>query len=246
MIAYELSLHQRTEFTRWSFAALSVVAAHAAVVSAIALKYTRLPPEPTLIPAIIVSFEPAAPSSSEQNDQAMAQQAVTAIDTPRDPPKAEAKVEQPEQIKPLPSIPDEITLPKPEPKQVEKPVETPPPREAREKAATREALRVANDAASNVYKSLLYGHLQQFKHYPASANGVSGRVLTRFTLTRTGEVIDARVIASSGNAALDQEALATLRRASPFPPFPEAKSGAEETFTAGISFGRQPAGAPTR
>jgi protein TonB len=244
MIAYELSLHQRTEFTRWSFAALAVVAAHAAVVSAIALKYTRLPPEPALIPAIIVSFEPAAPSSSEQNDQAVAEKTIEA--PPPDPPNAEAKVEQPEQIKPLPSIPDEITLPKPEPKQVEKPVETPPPQEARVAAATQEALRVANVAASNVYKSLLYGHLQQFKHYPAAANGVSGRVLTRFTLTRAGEVISASVVASSGNAALDQEALGTLRRASPFPPFPEAKSGAEETFTAGISFGRQPADASTR
>ena len=54
---------RRADLSRWSIAALAVVAAHAALVSALAIHYVRLPPEQPIIPAIIVSLEPAAPSS---------------------------------------------------------------------------------------------------------------------------------------------------------------------------------------
>jgi len=51
-------------------------------------------------------------------------------------------------------------------------------------------------------------------------------------------VIDSAVKKSSGNDVLDREALAILRRASPFPGFPAAKLGAQDTYIAPVNFAR--------
>jgi protein TonB len=49
-------------------------------------------------------------------------------------------------------------------------------------------------------------------------------------------VIESAVMKSSGNDALDREALEILRRASPFPPFPAAKSGPQDSYVAPVNF----------
>ena len=63
-------------------------------------------------------------------------------------------------------------------------------------------------------------------------------MVLRFELNRAGEVIDSTVTKSSGNAVLDREALDLLRRASPFPSFPGAKPGNQDSFIAPVNFGR--------
>jgi protein TonB len=60
--------------------------------------------------------------------------------------------------------------------------------------------------------------------------------MVRFELNRAGGVIGSAVTKSSGNAALDQEALDLLSRASPFPPFPAAKPGERDTYIAPVNF----------
>jgi len=62
--------------------------------------------------------------------------------------------------------------------------------------------------------------------------------LVRFVLNRAGDVIESKVTKSSGNDVLDREALEILRRASPFPAFPDAKPGAEEAYIAPVNFAR--------
>ena len=57
-----------------------------------------------------------------------------------------------------------------------------------------------------------------------------------FAIDRAGHVIDSRVIQSSGYAALDQEAIATLQRAQPFPPPPEGLAGEKFEFTVPVKF----------
>jgi periplasmic protein TonB len=57
-------------------------------------------------------------------------------------------------------------------------------------------------------------------------------------LNRTGDVIDSTVTKSSGSDVLDREALEILHRASPFPAFPAAKPGAQDTYIAPVSFAR--------
>jgi len=51
-----------------------------------------------------------------------------------------------------------------------------------------------------------------------------------------GRVIDSRVVRSSGASALDEEALALLRRAQPFPPPPPELSGQRVDLTVPIRF----------
>src|SRR5262249_26035553 len=101
-----------------------------------------------------------------------------------------------------------------------------------------ERLDQFTEAGARAYNALVFGHLQRFKRYPPAAHGKTGKVVVRFVLSRTGEVTNSTVTTSSGNDILDQAALETLRRASPFPPFPADKPGAQDAYTAPISFDR--------
>ena len=92
-------------------------------------------------------------------------------------------------------------------------------------------------ASSNAYNALIFGHLQRFKRYPLAAHGALGTAVVRFELNRAGEVVSSKVKKSSGNNILDREALDILRRASPFPAFPDAKPGAQDSFIAPVNFG---------
>jgi protein TonB len=60
----------------------------------------------------------------------------------------------------------------------------------------------------------------------------------KFVVNRAGNVIESAVTKSSGNGVLDREALEILRRASPFPAFPDAKPGAQEIYIAPVNFER--------
>ena len=92
-------------------------------------------------------------------------------------------------------------------------------------------------AGSNAYNALIFGHLQRFKRYPLAAHGASGMVMVQFDLNRAGEVISSKVTKSSGNGILDREALEILHHASPFPAFPAAKPGTQDSFIAPVNFG---------
>jgi len=48
--------------------------------------------------------------------------------------------------------------------------------------------------------------------------------------------MDSAVTKSSGNDVLDREAIDLLHRASPFPAFPAAKPGTQDTYTVPIGF----------
>ena len=61
--------------------------------------------------------------------------------------------------------------------------------------------------------------IEQAKQYPREAQRKrwEGKVILSFQIDRQGEVRDIRIIQSSGYRILDEEGMATLRRASPFP-----------------------------
>jgi protein TonB len=241
MNAFALHLPERRGLSRWTLAAITILMAHAAIVVTIAWWYARRPVEPNILPAIAVTLAPVESSSPEVQDQDIAvgptmQQAEAA---PPEPPKIEEKpverVEQP----PSPPRQADVTLPPDEPKDVEKPkpVVQPPAPETRAPPKS-DHIGQFSEAGSNAYKALVFGHLQKFKRYPSAARGASGVVMVQFVLNRAGDVIECAVTKSSGNEVLDREALAILRRASPFPGFPAAKSGAQDTYIAPVSFAR--------
>jgi protein TonB len=241
MNATTLYLPERRGLSRWTLAAITILMAHAVIVVAIAWWYARRPVEPNILPAIAVTLAPVESSSPEVHNQDIAvgpamQQAEAA---PPEPPKVEDKpverVEQP----PSPPEQADVTLPQDEPKDVEKPkpVVQPPAPETRAPAKS-DHIGQFSEAGSNAYNALVFGHLQKFKRYPSAARGASGVVMVQFALNRAGDVIDSVVTKSSGNDVLDREALAILRRASPFPAFPAAKRGAQDTYIAPVNFAR--------
>jgi periplasmic protein TonB len=237
MTAFALHLPERPGFARWIAAATVIVAAHALIAAAL-LWRPRVPATPDIPPAIVVTLAPVQSSSPEVQDQDIAvgptmQQAEAA---PPEPPKPEDKPV--EQQPPSPPQQAEITLPKVEPKEIEKPKPVQPPAPETRAPPKNERLGQLTDAGAQAYNALVFGHLQRFKRYPAAAHGKTGKVVVRFVLNRTGEVVNSTVTTSSGNDVLDQAALETLRRASPFPPFPAAKPGAQDAYTAPISFDR--------
>jgi periplasmic protein TonB len=240
MSAHALHLPAERGLARWLVAGVAILIAHAAIVAAIALWYARQPVEPRILPAIAVTLAPVESCSPEVQNQDIAvgptmQQSEEAL---KEPPKVE---ERPvEQVVQPPSPPQqaEVALP-----QVEEKVEQPKPEmmpPAPETRAQPKNDRVGQftEAGSNAYDALVIGHLQRFKRYPGAAHGASGTVLVAFTLDRTGRVIDSTMTTSSGNRVLDEEALDTLHRASPFPPFPAAKPGTQDSYIVPVNFSR--------
>ena len=240
MTALALHLPQRRELSRWAFAALTIVLAHALLVASIVLWYARRPVEPVILPAIAVSLLPVEASSPEIQNQdiAVGPAMQEAEETRKQPPEEEKPTEKLEQ-QPLPPQQDDIALPQVQEKKIEteRPVVQPPAPETRAPPKT-ERLGQFMEASARAYNALVFGHMQRFKRYPASARGASGTVLVRFELNRAGGVIGSAVTKSSGNAVLDQEALDLLRRASPFPPFPAAKPGEKDSYIAPVNFSR--------
>ncbi|MGV3650089.1 MAG: TonB family protein [Devosia sp.] len=70
------------------------------------------------------------------------------------------------------------------------------------------------------------------------AGGQSGEVMVRFTVAANGSLSGASIARSSGNGALDQAALALVRRAAPFPPIPAGAGRSSWTFDVPLAFRR--------
>ena len=83
------------------------------------------------------------------------------------------------------------------------------------------------------WRGKLIAHLNSRKRKLASADGTS---MVTFSIDRSGKVISVRVLKSSGNAVLDQEAIALTKRASPLPAPPADLAGATLNLTVAIRF----------
>jgi len=80
--------------------------------------------------------------------------------------------------------------------------------------------------------------IKSAQRYPvrASARNEQGMVTVTFLLSRNGIVLSKSVVRSSGYAELDQEALAMIARAAPFPPFPPSITGETINLPVPIQF----------
>jgi len=63
----------------------------------------------------------------------------------------------------------------------------------------------------------LLAQLQRNTRYPPQAGHARGVATVTFKIDRSGHVLSSRVVQSSGSAVLDEEALATIKRAEPLP-----------------------------
>ncbi len=144
-----------------------------------------------------------------------------------------------EAVAPLPPKPPEKPKveKKPEKKQPPKPKK--PPTKVATKAAPRSAGGPRSDqhaerttaasagaaSAESVadWRSQVAAALNRNKRYPSGADAF-GIPTLRMAIGRSGAVTGVSVVASSGSSELDQAALETVRRSSPFPPPPDGTS----------------------
>lgn len=148
----------------------------------------------------------------------------------------------------LPSVPDALAvLAPPPPKKLEKRVERKPPPKPRvverkpverKREATAplpsqpratapsqaaQGTASASSASTASWRGSLMAHLNRYKRFPAGAR--PGTVQVAFSIDRSGRVLSARLVNSSGDSALDAEGVAMMRRASPVPAPPATLAG---------------------
>lgn len=73
------------------------------------------------------------------------------------------------------------------------------------------------------YEQQLLAWLERYKRYPrrAQRRQVTGTVQVRFSVQRSGQLIDVSVVRSSGSQTLDRAALDMVHRADPLPAPPD-------------------------
>ena len=166
---------------------------------------------------------------------------------PREPPQAEVQeqpAETPEQsatAAPLPEIQKpapRAKTPPPDPKRIPDPkAKTSTPKQQATTAAPEAASGVGRGRSdsSATYNGRVSAHLARHKQYPAAARsaGSQGTATVSFSLDGGGRVTSARLAGGSGIASIDQEAVAMVRRASPFPAPPDGRG---RSFTVPVRF----------
>lgn len=127
-------------------------------------------------------------------------------------------------------LPEPESEPEPQPEE-EKIVEVSKPKEQSEiiekskPQPSQEIVKVINpqDEAMLRYQDMVKQRIESCRRYPnrAKKQGLEGTVYLIFTILSNGKAENIRIIRSSGFNILDNEAISTVKRASPFPPIPE-------------------------
>ena len=89
----------------------------------------------------------------------------------------------------------------------------------------KERVEVLNptDEALLRYQDIVKQKIEEVRKYPewAKEQGIEGIAHLRFIILANGNSQETKLVHSSGSKILDQEAIATIQRAFPFPPFPK-------------------------
>jgi protein TonB len=226
----------RRELLRWSLCAAAVALAHALVLLALWARPDYAETDAGA-PVVLLELAPlaVAPPAPESELAPGPQQPQTES---REQKREETPEEKPERVPDVTPAPNPanpaVTLPAiPEPpKEVPRkeakqepaeaaPVPTAPP------AAVAPALRPASpppgrvprpsSAAMISWQRSLVAQLERNKRYPPGAGGDQGTARLAFRIDRRGLLLASHIVQSSGSTALDQETLALVKRAQPFP-----------------------------
>lgn len=175
-----------------------------------------LPPVPT--PSVAAAPSPAPPPSTPEEEQQ--------VIPPPPPVKAEVTLPKPPPRKPTPPRREKISELPPQPAAPPAPVVTAPQPQA---SATPEAR--AGHAPSvdpmETWERKLLARMQGFLQYPRRAllRRQDGVAFVRVIVDRDGNLISADLQRSSGIPLLDDEAVAVVERAKPYPPPPPEVRG---------------------
>ncbi len=110
------------------------------------------------------------------------------------------------------------------------PVQTP--------GATQAALPAVTAELISAYHRTLLAHLERYRQYPQGARlrREQGVAMVRFTVDRGGRLLALAMDNGSGYPALDEEAIATLRRAEPLPALPAEIAAGQLEFVLPLRF----------
>ncbi len=137
------------------------------------------------------------------------------------PPKKEliVEIEKPEILPRIEKIAEEKKLKKSEPKKKEVEIEETVADIASKEEVVEEDV---HDEAMFRYKDAIRQKIESHRRYPPSArkHKLEGNATGEFIVSSNGNAHSVKLLQSSGYAVLDEEALAMVNRASPFPPIP--------------------------
>jgi protein TonB len=238
----------RPELMRWSLCAAVVLAAHGIVALVLAGGSDEAELEAGA-PVVTIELAPAAVAPpAPPRDLAPGplleteSQERVAEETPAPPERKEPDKPKEEKEVEAPPAPDpEVAMVEPPPE--EGPIEHKPapvvalaaPVPTAPQSAPAPAERAAAPTVAK-WERLLVAQLERHKRYPPQARGKVGEARLAFSIDRTGRVLASRIVHSSGSEALDQEALALVRRAAPFPPPPAGVSDDRLSFVVPIRY----------
>jgi len=200
-----LAAEDRQDLRRWLLCGAVVVAIHASAVASLIQWHEPIEEGDYGTDTIVLELTP------EQ------EQGVVAPEKPIEQP-------QEEKVQPLPEQDSEVTLPAKPPEPLPKPVESQAPDQvtrAQQLRRQRAGIAQWSSAMSKIF--------EHYKRYPpeARARGEQGVAKLGFVLDEEGRLLSSRIIASSGFAPLDEETLALVQRAQPFPPPPPGLANSE-------------------
>ena len=241
-----LSAEYVADLRRWLISGAIIVLAHGGIAAVTVNWRDEIEPaEPAA--AVVIEFAPMpvapampqtniAPGPEQVMSDASPNKPVESLEEKQKVEKVASKPveEPPPEVKPAPN--PEVAVEPPREVQQESPRQAPhlpapttsapqaiPERTAALPAApTQGRITPQNSSALATWRSQIVAVIERNKHYPETSarRGEQGVTQVFFSLDRQGRVIDSRVVRSSGASALDEEALALLRRAQPFPPVP--------------------------
>jgi len=242
----ELDLDESTdrgELLRWGLSGVAVLAAHSLFIVAVLARADVASPLAGS-PVVMVDLAPVATApSTVQSDQPPAPQVQTESEARAQQDTKQQEKPPEEQVEETPTRKSEIELPQRPPD---------PPKQQQEekvKQEAQDASRAAAPASAPVTAALsaapapgeseqpttaaitrwelsLAARLEASKRYPPRAQGAKGVAGVTFRIDRNGRVLSSKIAQSSGSAALDEEALAAIKRADPLPRPPD---GIDET-----------------
>lgn len=93
-------------------------------------------------------------------------------------------------------------------------------------------------AAVDKYPGQVHRALRRALRFPKGAGRARGEVEVTFVVSASGTASQIAVSRSSGHEVLDREAIATVKRAAPFPPIPDGAGRSSWTFTMPLAFTR--------
>jgi len=95
-----------------------------------------------------------------------------------------------------------------------------------------------NPGALQSYNALLQAKLAKYKRYPIASRrrGEEGEVRLHFVVGRSGKVLEYSISGSSGSQRLDDAVLKMLKKAQPFPPFPDEITAPQMSYNIPVGF----------